>query len=134
MTERLTDRISRYCVLHGMAKEDDREVLAYVLFSLFAVVQQILALAAVAVVLNVVPQTVAFTLCFASLKRYAGGAHANKHWTCLTIYTALTAAVCLVCKLIMVPTYAAVIALIITLVLVIIRAPVIHPNNPKSKK
>jgi accessory gene regulator B len=134
MTERLTDRISRYFVLHGIAKEDDREVMAYVLFSLFATVQQLFALAVVAVALNAVPQTVAFTLCFAMLKRYAGGAHANKHWTCLTIFTVLTTAVCLVCKLVAVPPYVAVVASVVALVLVLVKAPVIHPNNPKSKK
>ena len=134
MTESLADRVSRYCVLNGMAKEDDREVLAYVFFSLFATVQQIFALAIVAVLLNTVPQMVAFTLCFTMLKRYAGGAHANKHWTCLTIFTALAAAVCLFCKLLVLPPCIAIAASGIALALVLLRAPVIHPNNPKSKK
>jgi hypothetical protein len=46
----------------------------------------------------------------------------------------LTAAVCLLCKLVDIPSYAAIGASIIALALVLLRAPVIHPNNPKSQK
>jgi accessory gene regulator protein AgrB len=117
-----------------MIKEDDREVLSYMVFQLFAVAQQILALATVALLLNAIPQTIAFTLFFAVLKCYAGGAHANKHWPCLTIFTGLAVAVCLLCKLTAFPPYTVIAASAVTLVLVLLRAPIIHPNNPKPPR
>ncbi|MCL2081481.1 MAG: accessory gene regulator B family protein [Oscillospiraceae bacterium] len=134
MTEGMADRLSRYCVLRGLAKEEDREVLAYLLFLYISNTQQLLALAAVALILDAAAQTIAFLISFAALKRYAGGAHASKHWICLTFFTGMTAAVCLICKLIAFPPYVPVIAAGLTLALVLLKAPVIHPNNPQSGK
>jgi accessory gene regulator protein AgrB len=134
LTENIADGISRYFILRGIAKEDDREVLAYVWFQIFASIQQLLLLTFVALALNAFPQTIAFTLFFCALKRYSGGAHANRHWSCLTIFTGLTAAVCLMCRLVVLPPYIAIGASAITLALVTLKAPVIHPNNPKPPR
>jgi accessory gene regulator protein AgrB len=134
LTMSLANRISRYFVLHGAAKEDDGEVLAFMLFQIFAIIQQTLALIAVAVVLDSFPQMLAFTICFVSIKRYAGGSHIDKHWLCLSVSTGLAAAVCLLCKFVALPSYVAVIASLAALALVVIRSPVIHPNNPKPER
>jgi accessory gene regulator protein AgrB len=134
LTMSLANRISRYFVLCGAAKEDDREVLAFMFFQMFALIQQILALIAVAVALSSFPQVTAFAICFISVKRYAGGAHIDKHWACLCASTGLAAAVCLLCKLVALPPYIAVGASTVTLALVLLRAPIIHPNNPKPER
>jgi accessory gene regulator protein AgrB len=77
---------------------------------------------------------IAFTLFFISIKRYAGGSHANKHWVCLTASTILLVSVCLFCKTVALPFYVAIVASVVTLALVLLRAPVIHPNNPKPER
>jgi accessory gene regulator B len=115
-------------------KEEDREVLSYVLFKIFALIQQILVFTAVAIILNAVAQTVVFLLFFGSIKRYAGGAHINKHWLCLTVSAALLVAVCLLSKMIVLPWHIALAAPMVALTLVLLRSPVIHPNNPKPER
>jgi accessory gene regulator B len=134
LTMSMAEKISRYFVLHGAAKEDDREVLAFMLFQWIALIQQSLALIAVAVILKSIPQMIAFVICFVSIKRYAGGTHIDKHWLCLCSSTALAAVVCLLCKWITLPPYIVVGASVVTLALVLLRAPVIHPNNPKPER
>jgi accessory gene regulator protein AgrB len=115
-------------------EEDDREVLAFVLFQIFALMQQLIIFSAVAIVLDAFIPTFAFILFFASIKRYAGGAHAGKHWVCLTISTGLLIAVCLLSKVFILPPYVIVSMSLATLTLVLLKAPVIHPNNPKPER
>ena len=134
MTENFADRISRYCVLHSIIPETDREVMSYLLFQIFAIIQQILALALVAFVLKSAMQALMFALFFCVLKFHAGGAHANRHWTCLAIFTVLTAGVCLLCKFVVLPVYVSVGISMVTIVLVLLKAPIIHPNNPKPPR
>jgi accessory gene regulator B len=130
----LAEKISRYYALQNAMEEDDREVLSFVLFQIFALVQQVIIFTAVTVILKAYTEAIAFTLFFISIKRYAGGSHANKHGVCLTISTVLLVGVCLLCKLVELPFYVAIVLSVAALVLVLLRAPVIHPNNPKPER
>jgi accessory gene regulator protein AgrB len=134
LTERISDKLSRYFVLHGAAKEDDREVLAFMFFQIISLAQQVAALIIVAAVLDAFAHIAAFALFFASVKRYAGGAHADKHWVCLTVSTSLAAAAGLIGKLADVPFYITLALPVAAFALVLLRAPVIHPNNPKPER
>jgi len=134
LTMNMAERISRYFALRGAVTEEDREVLAFMLFHILALVQQVLVLTVIAASLDSFLQATVCTLFFASLKRYAGGAHANKHWVCLTMFAGLTTAVCLISKFVAVPPYVAIGASVVALALVLLRSPVIHPNNPKPER
>jgi len=83
---------------------------------------------------NAIPQTAAFTLFFGSLKRYAGGAHASRNWICITVSTAMVFSAYLLNGIIPVVCYpyVSVISSSAALLLVLTKAPVMHPNNPKS--
>jgi len=117
-----------------MVKEDDREVISYMLFLIFSNVQQILAFIAVAFIFNAFPQTIAFAVFFAVLKNQAGGAHSNKHWVCFVVTTSLAFIVCLLSTMFTFPTFVPIIASMIMLLIVVLKAPIIHPNNPKTPR
>ena len=134
MTENLAEKISRYFVVNNMAKEDDGEVLSFMLFLIFSNVQQVFAFIVIAFIFNAFPHMIAFVIFFVSLKFQAGGAHANKHWVCFTVSTGLSVAVCLLCKTVDLPSYINIIVSAITFILVLLKAPVIHPNNPKPER
>lgn len=136
MIEALADKISRYLVSIHASTEEDREVVALGLFQVFSTALQLVILLVSSVLLNAVPEIMVFTVMFGSLKRYAGGAHASRNWICLLVFTSITYAAYFLCGTIPAPAmpYAAACLSFAALALVLIRAPVAHPNNPKSPK
>ncbi len=97
---------------------------------------QITLLAITAVFFGTVGPIIAYSLFFTSMKGYAGGAHAKRHWSCIGGYSLMAQASCLLCRLIGEPydAYLAVLASTAALLLVVWKAPVPHPNNPKPKR
>lgn len=134
MTELLAQRISQYLVSVGAAKEEDKEIISYGIFNFLSSATQIAVLILTGLLLGILPQIIIFAGCFGSLKRYIGGAHASRHWTCLWEFTLLANAGCLGCALVPdnLKQGIAVAAAAVMLVLVLLKAPVTHPNNPKS--
>jgi len=132
--EALANKISIYLVSVKAAKEEDREIIAFGLFHIFANVFQIFILVIMALYFNAIPQITAFTLFFGSLKRYIGGAHASRNWICIIISTVMVFSAYLLSAIIPIScfTYVSAISSVVTLLLVLLKAPVMHPNNPKS--
>jgi len=133
MIEKLAQKISRYFVSMQVASEDNREVIAYGLFHILSDVIQIIVLIITAWLFKNPLYILAFTLCFISLKGYAGGAHAKYHWSCLLSYTVIAQGICIFCHWSPwdLALYLPVIISALSLLLVIYKAPVVHPNNPK---
>lgn len=136
MTEKLTQRFSNYLVSMQAASADNGEIIAYGLFHILSSGIQIVLLAVTAWLFGNALQVLAFTLCFTSLKCYAGGAHARKHWSCLMTYTVMAQSICLLCRYVLInmARYWAIPVSALALVLVIWKAPITHPNNPKPKR
>ena len=136
IVEALARRFSCYLTSIHAEAEDDREVIEYGLFNIFSGILQILFLALSAFVFGLVPEVLVYTVFFGTLKRYAGGAHANRHWVCLWGFTALAIGSSVICSIVStyVMPHAAIIAAFATLLIVLVKAPVMHPNNPKSPK
>lgn len=136
MVEALALKISKYLVLVQAAEEDDQEVIAYGMFHILSSALQIGILVVFAIIFDVLLEITAYAFCFTSLKRYIGGTHATKHWMCLWGFTFLAFVSCFICGIVpyyFIP-YATVAATTIMLVLIMLKAPVPHPNNPKSKE
>lgn len=134
MIEEIANKISMYCVQLDAAKDDDREIIAFGLFHILSSLLQIILLFVFALALDMPFEITAYVVGFTSLKRYIGGAHARKHWLCLWGFTFLCFTSCFICCLLPphLRSHVAVLAAIVMLLLVVIRAPVPHPNNPKS--
>lgn len=134
MIETFSDNISRYLVSIGAAKEEDREVVAYGLFHILSSALQVFVLVVAGLLLNSLTEFVAYVVCFTSLKRYIGGAHANKHWICLLGFTLMACISYFICRLIpeiFIPHVT--IALSSFMVaLVIDKAPAAHPDVPMT--
>jgi len=136
MTEKIAQRISNYLVSIQVASADNREIIAYGLFHILSSGIQIIILIATAWLFKNSLQILTFTLCFTSLKCYAGGVHARKHWSCLITFTVMAQTICLLCRCFPqnMALYFAIPVSALTLVLVVWKAPVTHPNNPKPKR
>lgn len=133
MVEALAKRFSGYLVSIRVTDEENREIVSYGLFHIFSSALQLTILAITGLLFGMTPQIIAYTIFFGSLKRYAGGAHANRHWVCLWGFTLLANASCFLCFLISIQMrwYGSITAASITMLIVLIKAPVTHPNNPK---
>ena len=136
MLETMLDRFSCYLVSIQAAKEEDREVVAYGLFRVVSLAIQYTLLIIPSLFLGCLPEIMSFTLMFAALKRYAGGTHASRYWRCLTTFTVLAYAASFILRFVpeFITSYVSISLTLTALVIVLLRAPVIHPNNPKSPR
>lgn len=137
MTERMARRLSRYLVREGHADPEKRELLEYGIFHIVSTIFHVLMLLAAGFIFGILPGVAAYSVCFCSLKRYIGGAHASTHWACLWGFTGAAlagAALGLMIAGTVTAPYAPVVLTVVTLALILWRAPVIHPNAPKNSK
>lgn len=136
MIEKITLQISQHLTVNGYCGEDDQEVVAYGLSTIFSDILQIIILLVVAIPLKAIPEMAVFALFYGAVRPYIGGAHANSHFQCLVIFTAVAIVAVEIVKYI--PVFAAPIIAgslaMISLIVIFWRAPVTHPNVPKSPK
>lgn len=131
--ELLSKKLSGYFVRIGVTNADDEEVVSYGLFCFFSGTTQIAALFCVSLPFGMVLPVAVFVIPYGILKRTIGGWHSKHHATCLIGFTALTFACTLACRYtsVFLIRPAALAASLFMLVTVWLRAPVVHPNNPK---
>ena len=135
MLEKLTGMVTKKLATHREYTESELEVIHYGLYGIFANILQFVLLGILAIPLGIVPQLIAYLLFYEALRRYAGGAHAESQGICIAVFTAVSVILSLFAK--SVPRDMAIlmigIAPPITLIITMWKAPVMHPNNPKSK-
>lgn len=129
----LAARFARYLVARGVTGGDDAEVVEYGVFHILSSALQLTILLVPALLLGIAPEMAAFTLCFMSLKQYAGGAHAEKHWVCVAGFTALAFGMVYAGRLLSHISGLAVMISALGFILVLLKAPAPHYNNPKTK-
>jgi len=135
MINQLAGHISRYLTFQGFCSEDDEELVTYGLSSILSDILQVLVLLIVAIPLGVLFEMAAFAVFYGLLRPNIGGAHANSHLQCLVIFTsvAIVAVVAAIhIPLAVIPILAPALTLV-GLIIVFIRAPIAHPNVPKSQ-
>lgn len=136
MIDKIASAISDYLVRADACDAEDKEVVFYGLTSILSNAIQILVLLIVSLLLGVLPAMAVFSLFYAVLRRYIGGAHASTQLGCLCMFTAI-ATLGTMLGLYIPIEYARAASLILTAfatVVVFVRAPVTHPNAPKSEK
>ena len=135
MIDRLAGHISRYLTFQGYCSADDEEMVTFGMSSILSDILQVLVLLIVAIPLGVLPEMAVFAVFYGLLRPNIGGAHANSHLQCLIIFTsvaiiAVEAAIHI--PLSIIPFLAPALTLA-GLLIVFVRAPIAHPNVPKSQ-
>ena len=134
MTEKLAYKLSICFVKNDIIPEDKRELLEYSVFHILSSILHVLLLLAAGIVFSLVFEIAVFALFFCSLKRYIGGAHATKHRTCLLSFTLLALAGAWFGSLFSeIPALRClpVILTVTAALLILWKAPVLHPNAPR---
>ncbi|GEM_PF-1466201 len=135
-TEQLTNIICNQIIKAEAARTEDLELLQYGMYQILTTLQQLGVLLIAGLMLRILPEITVFTVCYALLRKYIGGAHAKNHTSCLLIFTVVAIMMPILC--IRCPpelVFALVIFLLhCMLILVYFKAPAIHPNSPRSEK
>lgn len=133
MTERLAHRFALYFERQQMIESEKRDLLEYGIFHILSSVLHVLFLLAAGMMFSAITEITAFCICFCTLKHYVGGAHANTHWGCLWGFTILATLSSVGIRYVYgigLPPFTALIASIVALIIILLRAPVLHPNSP----
>lgn len=133
MTEKLAHRLAMYFEAQNAVCSDKLDLLEYGIFHFVSSLLHILFLLVAGILLSALAEITVFCLCFCTLKHYIGGAHAQKHWVCLwgfTLLAALSAVVVRYLDSVGLPAWVAPLASAATLLIILFRAPILHPNSP----
>ncbi len=135
MTERLVKKISRYFVKIGATKIEDIDVVAYGLFHIIADSTQILILILLGLLTNSLIEILVFTIFYGSIKKYSGGYHLSKHYLCVIAYTSVVFISLILTKILaaLLMPFGNIFLAFLSFVIIFLKAPIPHPNNPKSK-
>lgn len=136
MTERLAKWLSKYFVKIGATKSEDVDIVAFGLFHIIADGTQILILLLIGLFTKAVIEILVFTIFYANIKKYSGGYHLNKHYLCVIAFTSIVCLSLILGNLfstLLVP-YGNIFLSTLTLIIILKKAPIPHPNNPKSKE
>lgn len=135
MIHKLAWRIVCSCIADSGYPEENIEIYIYGLECGMADAIQYLLLIVFALVLRCPARILLFCICFTSLKRNTGGYHAPSHFSCITLFTAMAVLAASIAPLPS-PTAARIITfacVTLQFILVFPKAPVAHPNHPKSQ-
>lgn len=128
MIRGLSWRIATYCT---EGTDADAEIVAYGLECRISDMVQVAALAALGLTFRRVMEMLWFSVCFTVLKRQVGGFHLASHFSCIGVFSTLAVAASRLAG--QIPSVFVLPATLAALALVIGRAPIAHPNHPKSK-
>lgn len=85
MLEKLARRIASYFVKMNVAKEEDEELYIYGLQTILSSVFSILFIGLLSIIFGKILESIIYLSSFILLRRYTGGYHAKKYWTCFCI-------------------------------------------------
>ena len=83
----LSFKIITHLEKRGLLQDEDREIIAYGLFSFIFNAYCLVLCIIIGLLLNIAVETVVFFVSFLFIRRYAGGYHAKKEWMCLILST-----------------------------------------------
>ena len=128
----LSKRIAAYC---ADGTDANREIVAYGLECRISDFVQIAVLTVTGLALDRMGETFCFCICFTVLKRQVGGCHCSTHFACIAAFTVLSIAVTKLVQHIPLEwsVYITLTGMAVVFGIVILRAPVAHPNHPKSR-
>ena len=130
----MSKKLSSFFAANGIIKQEDTEVYEYSLEILFSTVLNFIAVAVIAVFAQKSLLTLFYLLGFIPLRLIAGGYHADTHFRCFLVligtYSVFLFMVTFIPSLFVMP--AAITAVIVSVILILVLAPVEDKNKPVS--
>ncbi len=134
MVHVLSKKVASVLILNEVIHSEDEDIYVYAGELIISAVINVLCCILISFIFAKVAEGVAFVSCFALLRRYTGGYHANHHWSCILTFSSIFTAALLIT--ISTPEVFALTASIIISILsaltIWLFAPVEHENKPIS--
>jgi len=96
MIHRLANHIAYIFVLHGESSEEDKDVYAYAIEAVLALLFNLSICLLIAFLFGRILEGFIFITAFAFLRRFTGGYHADSHYKCILTFSTL-----LTCKMLL---------------------------------
>lgn len=125
-------RIADFLIAQAIIHEKDKELYIYGLNKLKGIVINISMTILMGVLLDMVIESILFLIVYIPLRRYVGGYHAPSPVSCFILSTVLVAAVLLGIKYVPVNFYVVVTMLILSGLIIFVKAPVESKNRALS--
>lgn len=132
MIEHGAKQMTLHLVKNGGAKQEDADIISYGLYAILLKTVQTMILIVVSVPLGIFWNTMAFTMYYCILRKYAGGAHAKTPASCIIGFTTIAIAANSVAVNQPPSALVMVLFMLICVGIVWIKAPVTTPNGLKS--
>lgn len=136
MIAKLAKSIAHFFVEKEIVNSEDEEVYVYGMELLFSTLFNIILAVIIGAVTSSMLETAIFLAAFISVRQCIGGYHAETYWGCISIFGVVLIAFATIVKLtpeaFVIPISIA--STIVSFILVLLFAPVEHPNKPLSDK
>jgi accessory gene regulator B len=134
MIARLSTSVSSHLLATGIIPAKERDVYAYGFEVLFATLLNLFAVCAIAVSIDILPQSACYLAGFVPLRSIAGGFHAKSHFRCFLILMSVFTAFILLLKFLPSSFWGAVIlgGSVFSIITIYFLAPIADSNKPLS--
>lgn len=134
MIAKLAKSTAHFFYEKNIVKQEDEEVYAYGMELLYSSIFNIFLAILISAATNTFLPTTVFMFTFAISRQYIGGYHAKTHFGCMSILTVVLIIFSILSKNIPINFEIPIssIVTVISIILVILFAPVEHPNKPLS--
>ena len=126
----LAKRITNHLIYRKIILEADADIYAYGFECSLSNAIELTAIFAIGWVMGIQIELFVFLFCFSSIKKWTGGWHAKTHLACFVLSTA--ASILSLLAIGFLPSWACFVLLVVSGIIVILFAPIAHPNNPKT--
>lgn len=135
MITNLADSIAHFFVRKGWGSDQNREIYRYGCEVILSALISILLVIGCGLLFRMTGAALLFYLVFLVLRRYCGGYHAETYLRCNTIFTITMVLVLFgISEYQTIPSYALVIASVVSFLIVAWFSPVSHKNKPLKKR
>lgn len=129
----ISNSIAKWAIKNNFIQEDDQELFNYGIKLFFRFIENILMALVIGICMGLLWESIVFSICYISLRRYAGGYHAKTPGKCFILSVILIVAVLSIIKYSaftnIVPQF---ICVFIAAVTIFRWAPIESPNKPLS--
>lgn len=132
MLEKLITISTDYLVRKQVIDEDDRDIYEYGFHAIYNNIIDVVSIVIIALLFNMIPQTIVYHISFVPLRNTAGGYHTKTHFRCFIMSTTILLMSLYVITRVTSSAISIGLACLSTL-LIWVKAPIEHENNPMSK-
>ncbi|MCL2252931.1 MAG: accessory gene regulator B family protein [Lachnospiraceae bacterium] len=132
MIHRLAKQATLVLISGNVAKVEEEDIYTYAFENIISTTIHILLCLMLSTFFGLVIEGVVFMVCFALLRRFAGGHHAKQHWSCIITFAIIFNSMLIIISLMPIQIYSAtaILASLISVCIIYNLAPVEHENKP----